>query len=250
MGKIKNNMIIFILGCVFYGNLKAQNIDSTASVVSKPKYSIKAFVTPGFAYRLLSSSTKDPIDEYIIQGRNETERISYFYSVGVSFDTKIKDWLSIGIGFLYSDMSFRSIVFDLLYPTPPVGQYIERYKYNYSFKTLEIPLKIQFNIGNKKLQGLFSVGLAPAYVLDYHFKTHSYYQDGVESVFKTQINNGNYNRFQLNVSVGAGLKYQASTNLGFVFQPEFKLGTLKTVPSYIQERFYSVGATCAVYYSF
>lgn len=244
-------LIFFTL--LFPGFLCAQTPDS----LKTKKWAIGLTYSPDFCYRINYTSRMS-----IYSGSGETEKPKAGMTAGVNFLYQLLDRVGIETGILYSTKGEKvyspsvnwimpdGSTSDPSVPNNTSASYkaAER-KSTYTYKYLEVPLKINWYAVNNKFKVYPNLGvsanifLGKKTVSDYHFD-----EGGSEKTSSAAYDAKNIPALDMAVLVGVGLSYDVSKNLFIKAEPAYRQFVRPLVDRPISGRFYSFGLNAGVYF--
>lgn len=169
-------------------------------------------VTPGYSMRKL---TENPGLFSAPLGERENEVPGWFYSFHLGYRTMLNKSFVLDIGFEFS----RSGEF---YETTADSVYAYKNSYNY----IGIPLQVGYQYGNRmKLH--VAGGVVPKMFIN-HVQTETMPNEfGIVDDVKTTYKEG-YNFFNLDAVISAGVRWNASKNIGIYVLPEMRWQLMNT----------------------
>lgn len=249
-------MRLLIFSALFFsGFLYAQTPDS----LKTKKWALGLTYSPDFCYRINYTSRMS-----IYSGSGETEKPKAGMTAGVNFLYKLLDRIGIETGILYSTKGEKIYSPSVNWITPdgnstydpsipnytpgPTYKSAER-KSVYTYKYLEVPLKINWYAVNNKFKVYPNLGvsanifLGKKTVSDYHFD-----EGGSEKTTSKTYDAKNIPAVDMAVLVGVGLSYDVSQNLFIKAEPAYRQFVRPLVDRPISGRFYSFGLNAGVYF--
>ncbi len=142
------------------------------------------------------------------------------FSIGLTYDYKMKNGILLGSGLLYERKGFQNEFYTIgVGFNEAFGSPGSKVNYNY----LEIPLKAGYQIG-KKWTGYFYLGMVPAYLLDANYKREE--QTGpfdAATEVKYDITD-EINRFELSGLIELGSAYNFNKKWTLFINASYLLG--------------------------
>jgi len=221
-------------------------------------------VKPDKAYRCLSFCNYYQFyNDDILSRREDTEFARMGISAGLTMNYNISRIVGIEVGVQYASRGYSYIANDpvseyinnplYVYGPTPVMQFFPRkLEYIYNFNYLELPLRVVFTSGKKKLKFIASAGAAAGLLLNAQQKTYIKYIDGNES---TTIDEITYLRqFTISPQLTLGADYQISRYINLRIEPiaRYSVRSLVDSPPYTPVKTYLIsgGAMVVCYVAF
>jgi hypothetical protein len=213
--------LIFILFCALNSSYGQEE-----PVKAKPEFArfkIGLLVTPEMGYRILSINSDQPnfYDSYL-KYRNEHETPKLGFSAGIAVSYNFSQKVGIEAGFQYTNRgyNYEPTHFDYqeaYYINPGSGKVPVAMRYKYGSDYFELPLRITFTSGRRKLKFVASTGAA-AMLLVYNRNTSIVqYADGSEAKKTRRFTY--LNQFYIAPQISFGADYQITSRLNFRFEP-------------------------------
>lgn len=245
--------LLIISALVLSGVLYAQTPDS----LKTKKWAIGLSYSPDLCYRIKYTSRMSNYN-------GETEKPKAGMTAGINFLYKLMDRVGIETGILYSTKGQKvyspsvnwinpdgSGNYDGSIPnyTPGLSYKSAERKSTYTYKYLEIPLKISWYAINNKFKLYPSIGvsanifLGKKTVSEYNFN-----EGGSAAKTTTDYDPKNIPAADMAVLVGVGLSYDVSKNIFIKAEPVYRQFVRPLVDSPISGSFYSFGLNAGVYF--
>ncbi len=245
-------LVISILYSVF---LSGQ--DTTQVTVQKNKrVYLGANFSPDYCFRTLLNNDGSALSSTIISQYNTTDRPKFGYTSGINLGYTLTKHISLEAGIQYSNKGFQTKQTTLTF-----GDMIDRrrgfvynttslytsgkivYRYNY----LDVPLKVNFVFGKKKLHLISSVGIATNILMS---ATNTFV--GVDSTGKSiknsSVTTSTYNRINLSPMVSCGIEYVINTKMFFRIEPTFRYAILRASDTPVTEHLWNAGLNVSYYF--
>jgi hypothetical protein len=209
------------------------------------KFQIGISVSPDICYRSLFNQEGDWQDDEIIKVRNASEIPNIGYHAGLSFGYKFKKWLGLEIGVQLSNNRYATKYIEL-HPLVPEPGLPEKVKTYYDKYYIDIPLKINFMAGNKKLHFFSGIGLSADLFIQENLLTIYKYNDGsTEKQRQKQLDL--YKKMVLSAIAEAGMEYSISKRFSLRIVPVFRYNILNIINTPITSRLWSGGLNIGFY---
>mgnify|MGYP002399471335 FL=1 len=241
MMRISFLIILFL----FFHILSAQ--DKTSRTNQKPFF-IGVHFSPDYSYRQLVNNDGQSVTQTIIRSRDRMEKARPGFTTGVSFGWHLSSRLQIESGLFYSAKGYKTNK-ELLVYIPPVspGDPVA-VKHVYRKQFLDIPLRIVYLWGGKRLQVAPSGGLVFNLFLNQGLLTYSYYETGEVRKTKTQLQD-DVRKMNLSVQLGMGLRYRFNERLKLMAEPVLRYGLFKSADTPVAEKLWTAGLNTGLYFS-
>lgn len=247
--------LLIFSALLFSGVLYAQTPDS----LKTKKWAIGLTYSPDFCYRINYTSRMS-----IYSNSGETEKPKAGMTAGVSFLYKLLDRVGIETGILYSTKGEKVHSPSVAWITPDgngtydpaIPNYTPGFAYKpaernsvYTYRYLEVPLKVNWYAVNNRLKVFPSLGVSANIFIGK--KTVSYYhfdEGGTEKEKSTKYDAKNIPAVDMAVLVGLGISYDVSKNMFIKAEPAYRQFVRPLVDSPISGAFYSFGLNAGVYF--
>ncbi len=214
---------------------------------SKRKWSIGATYSGNSTYRALSpSGSGDDHVDRIIENREDIESPTYGFNAGINGAYEILPNLEVELGVQYARYGFQHKDLDLVFYS---GENIEEATIHTKTHDdyLEIPLRVRYRIGNKKLFGFASFGGLYSYYLTSRTKVIDPPPiEGVPKNSEYEHMDANYSRFGITGSIGVG--YRIFERFDVRLEPIYRHLLTPIADAPIDQKSYSIGCQAGVYF--
>jgi hypothetical protein len=218
----------------------------TDNNIDKPKkFQIGFSFSPDICYRSLINQEGSWQDGEIIKVRNSIEIPNIGYHAGLSFGYNFKKWLGLEIGVQLSNNRYATkyIVLHPLVPEPGLPEKLKNY---YDKYYIDIPLKINFMAGNKKLHFFSGIGFSADLFIQENLLIIYKYSDGsTKKLRQKQVDL--YKKMVLSVIAEAGMEYSISKRFSLRIVPVFRYNILNIINTPITSRLWSGGLNIGFY---
>lgn len=235
----------FIILFLFFHILSAQ--DKTSRTNQKPFF-IGVHFSPDYSYRQLVNNDGQSVTQTIIRSRDRMEKARLGFTTGASVGWHLSSHLQIESGLFYSAKGYKTNK-ELLIYIPPVspGDPVA-VKHIYRKQFLDIPLRVVYLWGGKRLQVAPSGGVVFNLFMHQGQLTYSYYESGEVKKTKTQLLD-DIRKMNLSVQLGMGLRYRLNDRLKIVAEPVFRYGLLNSADTPVAEKLWTTGLNAGMYFS-
>lgn len=213
MMSISRITLLFCIALISFQTLNAQDI------FRAKKFRLGLTVTPAYNFRFISG---DDSFQSVLDYRNQQDEGKFGYSAGLSLLIDVKKHFTIETGVQYTNAGQRTTLDSL------VGQVFNgNITQNWNLNYLEIPLKLQVNLINRKVRLYASGGISASVFLFENTITKIDLFNGNSS--KINSNNSNFepNPILLNALLGVGLEYHFNRILSLRLEPTFTYGLIR-----------------------
>jgi len=232
--------ITFLLSIVLTANLFGQ--ETTTAEFKKIQLGIN--ISPDYCFRTLNNGSS--IDE--------TGKLGY--TAGLNMNYNFNKNIGIGLGIHYSIKGYKTSMnalsygdmidpnYGFIYDPSHTGANI---KYIYNFHYLDIPLKVNFVTGKKKIRFITSVGLTTNVFIKETATRVIEYQDGTHNR-KTHVSNYNYNTINLSPTASFGIDWKLNSKNNLRIEPTFRYGVLKIINAPVTGYLWNAGLNVSYYF--
>lgn len=247
--------LIFIITSVF---VYAQ--DSTQTKKAS-RFFIGVNFSPDYCFRTLKNNDGSDLSKTIVGIYNKIETAKFGFSSGFNLCYVITKHVSIDLGVQYSNKGFQDKKSGLTF-----GDMIDRrrgFVYNtnpsnanlptsgkivYTYNYLDIPLKVNFVFGKKKVRFISSIGLTTNLLIN--SKNTFVGQDSTGKSIKNSGSNTTYtyNRINLSPTISCGIDYKANDKMFFRIEPTFRYGILKMTDTPVTQYLWNAGLNISYYF--
>lgn len=233
----------FLLMLIPFG-LSAQDSINTTN----KGWAIGLIVSPDYCYRTITSDGTVSMDN-IVSSRNKNETAQSGITSGINLCYFFKKRFSIETGINYSNRGYRTKYFsDFISPVPdPFIPTRINYIYNYNF--IDIPLKINFIAGRKRMRFIAGAGINTNFLLFFKEAQIAEYADGRTIISYPKPETG-FNFSDLSVSLSAGTDINLTNKLNLRIEPTYRYGLGIKQTSPIKEHLWNAGLNFGFYFRF
>lgn len=208
-----------------------------------PKFRIGVHFAPEACYRNVSNQNGNYLNEPVIDARNNSEVEKFGATFGVVAYYQFKSYVAFEGGLYYAQRGYQS---KRTFVQPgSTSQDIKRTNYNFHY--MEIPLRVQFTVGKKKLQFVAGTGFTPAFLLTQTQSEVVEYPNGDRKRNRTNFSD-KFNKFNLWYTLTAGADYQIKPGMNLRLEPTFRYGCIRVDDADLSTRLWSIGFNFGFYY--
>jgi hypothetical protein len=211
---------------------------SFAQKMSEQRFQIGVNFSTDICFRSLSSTDGSSINNVIIDQRNDWEIPKFGFTTGLNVMYTLNNHFSLESGVQYSNKGYQTSFLFLhsgqLPPSVP-----EQVKYIYNYNYLDIPLRLNYVVGKKKIRFISSVGIATNVFLNYKQTNVLVYADRTEKVQSTQ--DYDFKRFNLSPTISAGVDYKINDMMSLRLETIFRYGVLNIIDAPVTAHLFNGG---------
>ncbi|MES2515402.1 MAG: outer membrane beta-barrel protein [Bacteroidota bacterium] len=226
---------------------------TTPDSLKTKKWAVGLSYSPDFCFRMRYAKASEK------GSSNMTENGKMGFTTGINLRYQLLDKIGIEFGALYSTKGQKAETSSTNWVTPDNHTYdpsIPNYnslgnlhiarKITFTYKYLEIPLKVNVYLINKRLKVFPSIGCSANIFMGK--KTVSVYDGGKET--SNSYDKKNIPAAEFAVLGGVGLSYDLTKNLFVKVEPSFRSFIRPLVDYPVSGTFYSLGANTGIYLKF
>jgi len=240
----------------------AQSIESTTATFNRLYVGVSTTQGVGYRYLLRNKSVPAPdndesIPKDVIQIRNKQDKPDYAFDAGIRLGVNVTHFFSIetGIDYYRTGYFYKQDSLVSSYHSTPSGiepDEIGNLKMHNYYNYINVPLALNFTIGEGKLKALISTGanfnvfLGTSYHSIINFEGKHSNNRGWGKLYAEPITTFNISPF-----LGIGINYQITPLIALRAMPTFQMQTLKNVKDApLTEYLYSGGINVALTFGF
>jgi hypothetical protein len=237
----------------------SQGNDNSGQTNNAKHFFIAANFSTDVCYRTLKIVDASSIGASIVyDDRNKNEIIKIGYSTGINACYFLTEKIALEIGFQYSDKGYERKWSNLLFGSmidPRYGFVYDstnlpkKIKYNYNDYYLDIPFRVKYFFGNKRINFVTSAGLTTnIFIKEVSTGVLEYSNGDIER----QNNNStfDYKKIDLSPTFSLGVNYKITESMYLSIEPTFRYGILKIIDAPLTGYLYSGGLNILYYYKF
>jgi hypothetical protein len=243
MNKIITSFLFLILPFSLFCNTE-DSVKIGDSLPTERKMQFGAIYSPELSYRMLKSNAGAKLMENV---RDTMEIPKFGFSAGINFSCKLTKKCYFEAEALFSDKGERTKQYNLgntvkdetLDRIPSKSSFINHYYY------LDVPLKINYYLVNKKVKFFISAGLSVNTFLYQKTSTSIENRDGSVDK-KNSISHPKLEKVNLAALFGAGINYDLTDKYTFKLEPIYKQSVTSIVNAPIKSYLYSIGINLGI----
>jgi len=225
-------------------SLYGQDKANVNSMLQRHKLQIGLNVSPDFCYRTTRNVDGDPKYNSFIELMNKNETFKVGLTVGLNLCFTRNNSYSFETGIQYANKGIKTKIRDL-YPLQPDPQVPEKFRSVESYHCLDIPLKVNYTTGKKKLQLISSFGLTTNIFIIETSTSYLYFTDRKEK--ERLFRSSGYDRVNISAALSIGLNYRMNDKNSLRIEPSFRHVFIKRNSTNIGYYLYSAGLNIGYY---
>ena len=210
------------------------------------KIKIGIVFSPDYCYRFLNYRSSE---KWIQDLRNEEEVATFGYTTGLGIKIELSNKILLETGVYYSIMGEQTKTTELFWVNSS-PDFPAKSKTQYQFKYINIPLKLHYVFGSKKVSYFVSAGFSINIFTEKKTKVILEFKNGHKTSDNSVVDLG-YLKFNLATVIGFGIKYDVTKKISISIEPVYRqfINSI-VVGTGTKEYPYSLGANIGVYYTF
>ena len=227
-------LIFFLIITSITASLFGQENQIDSSIADFKKVQIGLNFSPDFCFRTLKNDDSS-ISPFITNSRNTRERGKLSFTTGLNVIFNFKKNIGIETGIQYSNKGYQTKLTDFTYT---------KAKLIYNYYYLDIPLKVNFAFGKKKIRLITSAGLTT----NVFIKSTSEYDD-VRSDKNRKSTLYDYKRWiNLSSLVSFGIDWKLNSKNNLRVEPTFRYSIFKIVEAPVGEYLWNAGINISYFF--
>lgn len=251
------NYITFLLTIIIATNLYGQENPEVAANTDFKKIQIGVNFSPDYCFRTLKNNDGSASSDMNLKWRNDNETGKLGYTTGINMIFNLNKNIGIGAGIQYSNKGYQiklegSSFGSMIDPRRgftgnPSGATLTSVKFMYNHHYIDIPLKVNFSFGKKKISFVTSLGVATNIFIT-ETSTNVYkYSDGTKDR-GTQKTTYNYNKVNVSPFVSAGIDWKFNDRNNLKIEPTVRYGALKIIDAPVTGYLWNAGLNISYYF--
>ncbi len=204
-------------------------------------------ISPDACYRTLKNNDGSSTSEIIIRVRDDSETFKLGYTAGLNVCYNINRHFGIETGIQYSNKGYRTKNKNLSWGSSSPDLPIKS-KFIYDYHYIDIPLKLNYTIGHRKVRFIASAGLTANIFIKETQRHVLENEDGKKN--RSKITNPyDYEKLNVSPTIGIGIDYRLNNRLNLRLEPTFRYGILALIKGNpITGYLYSGGLNIGLYF--
>jgi opacity protein-like surface antigen len=238
--------LLFLLFALSITSLFAGQPDS----LKTKKWAIGLTYSPDYCYRVSYIKAGD------VPAANTTEKGKIGFTAGANLLYRLLDRVGIEFGVLYSTKGQKITTPSVEWQTPGSNNSPSTYVIipekltTYTYKYLEIPLKVNVYIINKRFKLFPSIGCSANIFMGKSTHTSLKYEEGWKNETSNAYDSKNIPTTEFAILAGIGLSYDINKKLFIKLEPSYRTFVRPLIDGAVSGTLYSAGANAGVYYNF
>ena len=206
------------------------------------KIQIGVTFSPDFCFRKLKATTDS---KWIADGRDSLEIPKFGYTAGISLEYKVNTKLFLSSGILFSDCGEKTKEYSVDNVT--FGQEATKYSFKYHYYYLNIPVKANYFIVNRKIKFYLTAGLS-ANIFLYQKTTFLTHHQNSDKKASTKSNNG-FAPLNFSALIGCGINYPISPKTKLLIEPIYRRSINSIIDAPVKSYLYSIGMNVGILFN-
>jgi hypothetical protein len=145
------HLLLFILTIAAFSS-KGQDRPKETQTSDFRKVQIGINVSPDICYRTLKNNDGSSTSDLIMKLDNENQTAKVGYTAGLNVCFSINKFFGLETGIQFSNKGYQTKFTDLIFEQPENSSLPDKAKFIYNFHCIDIPIKANFTIGEKKIR--------------------------------------------------------------------------------------------------
>lgn len=250
-------LITFLLTILITVKLYGQENPEAAATGDFKKIQIGVNFSPDYCFRTLQNNDGSASSDMDVKWRNENETGKLGYTTGINMIFNLNKNIGVGVGIQYSNKGYQIKLEDLNFGSMidprrgftgnTSGAAITSAKFIYNDYYIDIPLKLNFSFGKKKIRFVTSVGVATNIFITETSTMVLKYSDGTKDR-DTQKTSYNYNKVNVSPLVSAGIDWKFNVRNNLKIEPTVRYGVLKIIDAPVTGYLWNAGLNISYYF--
>jgi hypothetical protein len=212
------------------------------------KFQFGIIYSPEYCYRTLKTNAEN---NWIKEAADDLEIPKFGCSAGVGFGCKLFNKLMFEAEVLYADKGSKSKknTFENNISIAASGKMPYKSNLVYHYQYIDVPLKLNYYLVNKKINFFVSAGVSVNIFLNQQTETLIEFKDGSSKKFKSSSTAGADN-ISLTALAGLGINYDFSDRCILKLEPVFKHSITPLANTPLKNYLYSMGINIGIAYTF
>ncbi len=209
------------------------------------RFQIGINFSPDICFRTLKINENHSTSNLVLNQRNKIETMKFGYTSGLNVCFSITKFIGMETGIQYSNKGYQTKFIDLTsnQPDPSIPNKI---KIIYNFHFIDIPLKVNFTLGKKKVRFFSSVGLTANILIKETQTSILVFSNHTDK--QTQPTSYDYNKTNISPTISLGIDYKINNRMNLRVEPTFRYGVLKIINAPLTGYLYNGGLNISYYF--
>ena len=241
MNKIKITILSVIVFLLIFLNTTA--FGQQTEISSTKHFSVGITFSPDYCFRTLNI---DQAGQWVVDLRDSLEQAKFGFTTGLSFRFELSKKINIESGLKFSDKGEQMKDIELIFLEPEPNDPVKS-TLIYHYQYLDIPIKVNYFIFNKKPKIFISAGVSTNIFLNNRITSILEYADG-----STERNNSaNISQLdKVNIAglCGLGIDFDISRKFNIRYEQIFRHSLTPIINVPLKQYSYSIGANIGLFY--
>jgi hypothetical protein len=209
------------------------------------RFQIGINFSPDLCFRTLKDNENSASSNIVMKYNKQRETFKVAYTGGLNICYNIKKSIGIETGIQYSNKGFQtkldkavSLVPDLANP--------DKFKFIFNYHYLDIPLKVNFTVGENKIRFFSSAGITTNLFLK-QIQTNVYHLPD-RTVRTSNPTRYDYKKVNLSPTISIGIDYKINEKMNLRIEPTFRYGVIAISDDPVTNYLYNGGLNISYYY--
>lgn len=243
--------IILVLTIAITTNLLGQEKQKDSPTADFKKVQIGVTFSPDYCFRTLKNNNGSSASNHVMQSRNDCEIGKVGYTTGFNVIFNVNKKIGIEAGIQYSNKGYQTKIQELtsIDMIDPKYGFINvspgtqtQLKFIYKYYYIDIPLKVNFSFGKKKISLITSAGLTTNILVK---ETSTCVLGSDKSSYSTV---DGYNKVNVSPIISVGINWKLNNRNNIRIEPTFRYGVLKIINTHVTGYLWNAGLNISYYF--
>ncbi len=257
---LRQNLLILLIIFGSIGIVSAQDTPKKTSLTGFRRLQLGVNFSPDYCYRTLVGGIQTDLGIFLVNNRNKYEEPKIGYTVGLNVCYQFTKCISLESGIQYSNKGYRTVqqgseitfgdaidarhgfIFD------SNASPIKRLKFIDNYNYLDIPLKVNFCFGKKRVRFITSVGFVSSFYINKSITTVIVSEDGKRNRDTDVTTYYTFNKFNLSPMLSVGIDLKINNRNSLRIEPTFKYGVLKIINTPLTAYLWNAGLNISYFF--
>ena len=223
------------------------------------KFQVGLNFSPDIGYRVLKNNDGSSASNYVITSRDEREIVKPGFTSGLNVIYNFNTKFGIELGIQYSAKGYQTPKESGRYGSmidprtgfyySPGGRVPTAFKLVWTDHYLDIPLKVNYLAGKRKIRFIASAGIVTNVFMKETVTAIVEYEDGSRDKNRRKTTD-DYNRIDLSPMLSAGIDWQLGNRSNIRIEPTARYGVLKIINDPVTGYLWTAGLNISYYLGF
>ncbi len=253
-----SNYFILVFAILFSYSAFSQDTLTLQETSEFKRLAIGVNISPDYCYRTLKNNNGNSTSDMIIDLREESEGPKLGYTAGLNAGYNFSKKWGVEMGIQYSNKGYEfknsALTFgDMIDPrygfvytsngaaTPTHAKFVYHHHY------LDVPVRVLYRFGKKRLHFVTSVGITTNILLNATMTSVVKYgnEDAKRQTYDQPYD---FNPFNISPTISVGVDYKINNKINLRAEPTFRYGLLKITDTPVTATLWSGGLNFSCYY--